>query len=61
MVSDRIARAFSKPGATQVVTLDIFKTFDRVWHAGFLHKVKSYGISSKMFAIICFFLSNRQL
>ena len=61
MVSDRIARAFNKPGATRVVTLDISKTFDKVWHADLPHKLKSYGISSKIFAIICFFLSNRWL
>ena len=43
-MSDRIARAFDRSGATQVVALDISKAFDRVWHAGLLHKVKSYGI-----------------
>ena len=30
VVSDRIARAFNRSGATQVVVLDIFKAFDRV-------------------------------
>ena len=44
VVSDRIARAFNRSGATQVVALDISKAFDRVWHAGLLHKLKSYGI-----------------
>ena len=33
VVSDRIARAFNRAGATRVVALDISKTFDRVWHA----------------------------
>ena len=36
-VSDRIAKAFNRSGAT--------RAFDRVWHAGLLHKLKSYGIS----------------
>ena len=36
--SDRIARAFNRSGATRAVALDIFNTFDRVWHAGLLHK-----------------------
>ena len=45
VVSDRIARAFNRSGATRAVALDIFKAFDRVWHAGLLHKLKSYGIS----------------
>ena len=39
------SRAFNKSGATQAVALDISKAFDMVWHAGLLHKLKSYGIS----------------
>ena len=34
IVSDRIARAFNRSGATRAVALDISKDFDRVWHAG---------------------------
>ena len=37
------------------------KTFDRVWHAGLLHKLKSYGNSGQIFGLISSFLSNRQL
>ena len=59
VVSDRIARAFNKSGATRAVTLDISKAFDRVWHAGFLHKRKSYGISGQIFGLISSFLGNR--
>ena len=61
VVSDRIARAFNRTGATQAVTLDIFKAFDRIWHAGLLHKLKSYGISGQIFGLISSFLSNRRL
>ena len=61
VVSDRIARAFNRSGATRAVALDIFKAFDRVWHAVLLHKLKSYGISGQMFGLISFFLSNRRL
>ena len=32
-----------------------------VWHAGLLHKLKSYGISGQIFGFISSFLSNRQL
>ena len=60
IVSDRIVRAFNRSGATQVVALDIFKTFDRVWHTGLLHKLKSYRISGQLFGLISSFLSNRQ-
>ena len=42
VVSDRIARAFNRPGATRAVALDISNTFDRVWQAGLLHKPMSY-------------------
>ena len=52
LVSDRIARAFNKSGATRAVALDISKTFDRVWHAGLLHKLKCYGISGQIFGLI---------
>ena len=61
VVSDRIARAFNRSGATRAVTLDTSKAFDRVWHAGLLHKLKSYGISGQIFGLISSFLSNRQL
>ena len=35
--------------------------FDRVCHAGLLHKLKSYGISGQIFGLISSFLSNRWL
>ena len=60
VVSDRIARAFNRSGATRAVALYISKAFDRVWHAGLLHKLKSFGISGQIFGLISF-LSNRQL
>ena len=48
-------------GATWDVALDISKAFDRVWHAGLLHKLKSYGISGPIFGLILSFLRNRHL
>ena len=41
--------------------LDKFKAFDRIWHTGLLHKLKSYGISGKMFGLNLPYLSNRPL
>ena len=61
VVSDRIVRAFNRSWAIQAVALDIFKAFDRVWHAGLLHKFKSYGISGWIFGLISSFLSKRRL
>ena len=50
-----------RSGLTRVVALDISKAFDRVWHDGLLHKLKSYGISDQIFGLISSFLSNRRL
>ena len=61
VLSDGIARAFDRYGATQAVALDISKAFDRVWHTHLLHKLKSYGISGQIFGLISSFRSNRQL
>ena len=57
----QLARAFNRSGATRAVALDISKAFDRVWHAGLLHKLKSYGISGQIFGLISSLLSNRRL
>ena len=59
--SCRINKALNRPWATQAVPLDIFKTFNRVWHAGLLHKLKSCGISDWIFGLISSFLRDRQL
>ena len=61
VVSDRIARAFNGFGTTRAAALDASKAFDRAWHAGILHKRKSYGISGQIFDLILSFLSNRRL
>ena len=61
VVSDRIARAFNRSGATRTVALDISKAFDRVWHAGVLHKLNSYGISGQICGLISSFPSIRWL
>ena len=60
VVSDGIARTFNRYGATRAIVLDISKDFDRVCHAGLLHKRKSYGISGQILGLISSFLSNRR-
>ena len=63
-MSDRIAWAFKKSGATQIVVLNIGprpKAFERVWHAGLLYKLTSFGISGQIFCLISSFLRNRRL
>ena len=54
VVSDRIARAFNRSGATRAVALHVSKAFDRVWYAGLLYKLKSYEISIQIFGLIFF-------
>ena len=49
VTSDRIVRAFYRPGATQAGALDISKAFDGVWYAFPLHK--------PIFGLISSFLS----
>ena len=44
-----------------VVSDKIARAFNRVWHAGLLHKLKSYGISGQIFGHISSFLSDRWL
>ena len=61
VVSDRIARTFNRSGATWAVALDISKAFDRVWHAGLLHNLKSYVISGQICGLVSSFLSSRRL
>ena len=44
-----------------VVSNRIARAFDRFWHTGLLHKLKSYGISSQIFDLISSFLTDRWL
>ena len=59
-MSDRVARAFNRSGATRAAVLDISQVLDRVWDAGLLHKLRSYEFLGPMFGISSF-LSNRHL
>ena len=58
VMSDRIARIVKRSGTTRAVALDISEAFDRVWHAGLLHKFRSYGLSGQILGLIFSFLSN---
>ena len=49
VVSHRIAMTFNRYEATRAMALDIFKAFDRVWHAGLLQKTYvSWNFRSKI-------------
>ena len=55
VVSNRIARAFNRCGATRAATHDISKAFGRVSHADLFHKLKSYGISGDYLVLFLLF------
>ena len=59
VVLKRIASVFNRYGATWAVVLDISKAFDRIWHAGLLQKLNSYGILGRVFSLILLFISYR--
>ena len=59
VISDRIAWAFNRSGATRTVVVHISRAFDRVSHA--FHRLKSYGIWGQLFGLISFFLGYRRL
>ena len=44
---------------TYVIALDIAGAFDRVWHAGLLAKIKSYGIDDEILDLITDYLKDR--
>ena len=48
VVSDEIAGAFNRSWATWTVVLGRSKAFERVWHAGLLHKLKSCEVLSQI-------------
>ena len=60
-VSDRIAGDFNRSGATRALALAVSKTFDRIWHAGLIHKLTCFGISGKIFYLSSSFVSIRRL
>ena len=52
VVLDRIARAFNRSGATSAVAHDIWKVFERAWHACLLHKLKALWNFGSYFCLL---------
>ena len=55
VVSDRIARAFNRSGATQTVLFDISKAFDRVWLLVFLTSISLIKFQLRYLALYLLF------
>jgi hypothetical protein len=43
-----------------IISCNLSKAFDRVWHVGFIQKLRSYGISGKVLDWVKDYISNRQ-
>ena len=56
IVTERIARAFNRSGATRAVAIDKSKAFDRVWHAGLLHKFTNFSLMEFKVKYLALFL-----
>ena len=59
--TEHVYRSMDASGETRAVALDISKAFDRVWHAGLLHKLRGYGVGGDLFSIISSFLCERSM
>ena len=44
----------------RVVFCDIKKAFDRVWHAGLIHKLKAAGVSGSLLKWFISYLADRK-
>ena len=59
-ITHDIYKSFDEGLEVRRVFLDICKAFDKVWHAGLLHKLRQNGISGNLFNVISSFLENRK-
>ena len=60
-IADLMTVTFGLQGLLTGLGLNISKAFGRASHTGLLHKLNSYGISGKIFSLICSCLRNRRL
>lgn len=54
------SKALDSGKEVRVIFCDISKAFDRVWHAGLLHKLKAAGVTDKLLAWFRDYLNNRK-
>ena len=59
---NEIHQAFENPKSLEVraVFLDISKAFDKVWHDGFIFKLKQNGVSGNLLTFFQNYLNNRK-
>ena len=56
LITEHINQALDRRGVARLVARDISKAFNKFWHEGLIHKLKSYGISGKLLSLITSFL-----
>ena len=59
-ITHKIYKSFDDGLEVRSVFLDTSKAFDKVWHEGFIFKLKQNGISGDLLNILTDFLSNRK-
>ena len=61
-LTNEIHKSFDDRQSLEVraIFLDIAKAFDKVWHDGLIFKLKQNGISDKILALLCNYLSGRK-
>ena len=59
-LSNEFSKALDEGREIRVVFCDISKVFDRVWHRGFIHKLRSVGLSGSLIDWLSDYLDNRQ-
>ena len=55
-----IFHCFGEGMETTTIFLDISKSFSKVWHKGIIYKLRQYGFSGNLLALLTDFLSNRK-
>lgn len=60
-ITEFVYQALDKNDEAQAVALVMSMVFDRVWHAGLLYKLQSYGITGRIFGYIQLFLPNCEM
>jgi hypothetical protein len=59
ILTQKWSDALDQKGSVLLVTLDIAKAFDRVWHAGLKCKLPSFGVRDKLYSWLCNYLDGR--